>query len=116
MATQDGVQAAGTVTATSTGAVAFSYANFASGGTSANLLNQQFHNFQIIASTSNAGVLALDWTSGVTALATTSVGYPLAAGELFPRMTFSDRGRTAYYSGFSFISASGTATLKFAAW
>lgn len=115
MAAQDGVQAAGTVTATSTGAVAVAYPSFTSAGTSGNLV-QQFHSFQIIASTSNAAGAAIDWTSGVLALATTSAGYPLAAGELFPRVSMADRGRTASYSGFSFISLSGTATIKFAAW
>lgn len=111
---QDGIQAAGTVTASSTGAVGFSYASFTPAGTSGSLF-PLFHNFQIIASSSNAAGAMIDIT-GATAIATTSVGYPLAPSERFPGVAIADRGRTGIYSGFSLISASGTATVRFAAW
>lgn len=99
---QDGLQAAGTVTATTTGATSVVFPFRASC-------------LQITSATS-AGCF-VDITGGVSVLATTSNGYPMAAGEKLPVPLSGGQPRMpGYYTGFSVLAISGTsATVRYIA-
>lgn len=101
MPVQDGLQNSGTLTATTTGAVSAIF-TFRSNG------------FSVTAATS--GGCFVDFTGGVGVLATTSAGYPLAAGEKVV-VPFPGTERIgAYYTGFSILGTAGvTSTVRWLA-
>lgn len=93
MPVQDGLQSAGTLTATTSAAISVAFPFRAS-------------SFQVTAATS--GGCFLDVTGGVGVLATTSAGYPMAASEkVSVPLGGSQPRRPGVYSGFSILGTVG---------
>jgi len=101
---QDGLQASGTLTATTSAAVSQLFFN---AGTS---IGFRATSFQVVAATS--GGCFVDVTGGAAVLATTSASYPLAPGE---RLTVPIEGsqprRPGVYSGFSILGTAGVTSM-----
>lgn len=99
---QDGLQNAGTITATTSAAISVAFTFRAS-------------DIQITAATS--GGAFVDITGGVSVLATTSAGYPLAPGEVLNvPLSGSQPRRPGCFSGFSILGQAGvTSTVRYIA-
>lgn len=100
---QDGLQNAGTVTATTSAAISIAFTFRAAG-------------VQITAATS--GGCFVDMTGGVGVLATTSASYPLALAEVLkvPIAGGMPGAHGAYYTGFSILGLAGvTSTVRWIA-
>lgn len=98
---QFGNQASGTITATTTGAVAVSF-------------GFQAVAFQVVAATS--GGCFVDLTGGQTVLATTSASYPLAPNEKVTWPLAGTVRQPAGNIGFSILGTTGaTSTVRFLA-
>jgi len=102
VAAQDGLQTAGTVTATTTGAVGTVY---------------PFRATSVKITAATSGGAFLDVTGGVGVLATTSASYPMAPGESVTcPLAGAQPAQPGYYTGFSILGQAGvTSTVRYIA-
>lgn len=110
VAVQDGLQASGTLTATTSAPISQTFVN--AGSTSGAAFRAT--NFQVVAATS--GGCFIDVT-GAIGLATTSAGYQMAPGEVL-RVPLSGAQpfQPGYYTGFSILGLAGvTSSVRYIA-
>lgn len=102
MAVQDGSQASGSVTATTSAAISVVFPIRAT---------------SVLITAATSGGCFVDVTGGVGVLATSSQGYPLAAGERLPVPINGGQPRApGYYTGFSILGLAGvTSTVRYIA-